>query len=164
MIKQKASQLEPWSATHRDIYEDGTVKYYRGPIEFLPNRIQFFPDHELGYGKKHHHRNVEMIYVYQGTMTALLEDKSIPLSAGDLVIFNANSLHGTLIEQHVDFLCIILDTHFAAEYGFSITDTIFQNVIKQNQNIKEICSQIVSEVTKKRSCTLLAQTLYCIPW
>lgn len=78
------------------------------------------------YSEKHTHTYFEMLYVYTGTCTYYFEDKTLPLSQGNLILISPGSIHNVIAEPG----CLALVVNIRRS---TVTDT-FRNLL-DNDNL-----------------------------
>ena len=99
-----------------NIFPEYSKSSFKSPNTAFSRQDRFIhiPPHSHGY--------IEMSYVFSGNCTALINDKNISLSTGDLVILEANAVHAFLPLKDNDIvLNILLSTEY---FTSSFLDTL----------------------------------------
>ena len=64
------------------------------PNEDLPFKLFVFEGKEGNYVRdRHWHRSIEIFAVFEGSLTFILDEKKVPLKAGEFIIVNSNEVH-----------------------------------------------------------------------
>lgn len=64
------------------------------PNEDLPFKMFVFEGREGNYVRdKHWHRSIEIFAVFEGSLSFMLDEEKIPLTAGEFMIVNSNEVH-----------------------------------------------------------------------
>lgn len=107
------------------VYEEGSMERMGTTITEVEaitsgDRISVQVHERYGYPVMHNHVFIEMIYVYSGTCTHFIENRSFPMKAGDVCFLSTNVRHViTALEDNVIVLNVLLskkmiDTGFLA--------------------------------------------------
>lgn len=76
----------------------------------------------------HWHESFELIYLYDGTMTVTIQDKTHTLHQGQFLLINSSEIHSTLCEQHVKALLLQIPVCFFQESLPDVSHVYFYNV------------------------------------
>ena len=82
------------------------------------------------------HDNLEMLYFTEGSAVLHYGIRDIEVSAGELVIVNAQTMHSMTSETGVSFHMIIIDNIFFEENGIDITKYTFVPTTRDERIIK----------------------------
>ncbi len=94
-----------------DVYETHLMKNPQLPFIFHPN-VRRAPE-DTYCESSNWHENIEVLYGVSGHGTVLYDGVRIPMSEGDFVVINANSLHGVCTNDGAfHYLCLIIDRSF----------------------------------------------------
>ena len=115
--------------SHTDYSENGEALHWGGSIENLPNHIQKFSRPKGVCRPSHYHLNVELIFIIEGSGLYTIDQQDYAAGAGDLVIFNSGQTHAVTYQEDIVFFHMILDPAFTDDFGFSISDIVFENVV-----------------------------------
>lgn len=64
------------------------------PNEDLPFKLFVFEGKDGNYVRdKHWHRSIEIFAVFEGSLTFIVDEKKVPLKAGEFIIVNSNEVH-----------------------------------------------------------------------
>lgn len=123
------------------LYEKKIIKDEEFPVQMFKNQIRkpgtYFPPHW--------HEHLELHYVLKGDGYFTCDRQNIKVKEGSLVIFNSNVLHQGISEGEVfDALVIIFEmSNFSKE--IADYNVIFQNLINDDEYIKELLLSIYRE-------------------
>lgn len=143
----------------KEHYENLSLTMKEFPIIFHTNRFQ-----KVGcFFVSHWHENIELLFMTEGTTEIMLNENSIRVSEGEIVVINSSVTH--TVQPMSDFLeyeCLIVDKSFCEQFGFFVDEKYICSVLKDDRifelmkNIKylkqempEYCSaEILSDVLK----------------
>lgn len=123
------------------LYEKKIIKDEEFPVQMFKNHIR-----KPGrYFSIHWHEHLELHYILNGKGSFICDRKTVPVSEGNLVIFNSNVLHEGVSEgDNFEALVIIFEM---SSFSKEIADynVIFQNLIEEDEIIKDIMLSIYKE-------------------
>lgn len=79
------------------------------------------------------HENSEFIYCVSGEGYVTYNDRSIPISQGQLVAINSEMFHSVISQSGMCYHCVTLDRHFSRESGIPTTELFFRERIEDPQ-------------------------------
>lgn len=102
--------------------------------------------HKLGSVKKHWHKSIELLFVLEGKVEVLINDKKFSLNEDDVILVNSNFIH-ELISDHCVLIALQIDLD-----GFEIDNEIKQmnfecnSLTNSNQSFEQIKRLIANMV------------------
>ena len=88
------------------------------------------------------HENSEFIYCVSGMGYVTYNDRSIPISQGQLVAINSEMFHSVISQSGMCYHCLTLDRHFSRDSGIPTTELYFRERI-EDPGINEAFLQIL---------------------
>ncbi len=98
------------------------------------------------------HREIEFLYVTQGSGIFMSDADSFELSKGDIFAVNSNCMHTTREEKKLGYRCFIVDAQFCIDNGIRIDEIVlnpkisdpkaaelFEDIIEQYKYDDEYC-------------------------
>ena len=76
------------------------------------------------------HENIEILQALEGEGHVRCGIEEYPLTAGELFVINADTLHGIGTESRLVYRCLIVDNSFLTANGIPVETLQFQNVIR----------------------------------
>lgn len=76
------------------------------------------------------HENIEILQATEGEGYVRCGAEELPFRAGDLLVINADILHGIGSEERLVYRCLIVDNSFFEQNGIPIRSLHFQSVIR----------------------------------
>lgn len=110
----------------------------------------------------HWHREMELLYILEGSALFKCNDKSFIVNKKDLVVVNCNEIHyGQNITEDLKYYCIILDPHILNSRIIDLCDSkyinpiienriLFNNVIINDKLVEEYIESINHEYTNRQ--------------
>ena len=93
--------------------------------------------------RPHWHEHIEFVYVTRGDGVFIINGKRYPVSPGDLIIANPNTLHALLSESGIDYHCMLIRPDFFSKDDIDIPS--FKSLIKADKTVGEIFSELKAE-------------------
>ena len=90
------------------------------------------------------HDNLEIQICTEGSGTVMLDEKTIPINKGEIVIVNSNVLHHTNTDSEIKYTCIIIDTEFCRKVNIDPTVLTFCSKIK-NDVLRGLIDELIEE-------------------
>ena len=113
-----------------NIYETHKMQDVRIPFIFHDSTVSLYKQSTT----YNWHENIEIIYVVSGNGVAVCDGKRVEMQKGDIVIVNANRLHGYFAEsEKMRYFCIIIDRSFFIGNHFDSNDYTFENVVRDEK-------------------------------
>lgn len=88
------------------------------------------------------HRNIEILYVTGGSGRTKYGSDDIPISEGDVVIFNSGTLHRPYSESGLCFNYMIIDENFCSENGVGTHGVLFDRCFRSDKTA-ELCRAVI---------------------
>lgn len=86
------------------------------------------------FSQTHWHEGIELLFVKEGTVETLIDDKVVRGDAGSIIIVNSNVLHATrTITDQSLYYCLISTDSFCRDYGFSIDNVSMQYIVRDSR-------------------------------
>ncbi|KKI90379.1 AraC family transcriptional regulator [Bacillus sp. SA1-12] len=120
--------------------------------------------HDMAF---HTHREVEIMYVIDGTCTVVTEKETVSMRKGDFILLDSNVPHRLIVEQHSPCRMLNIEFSFIKKEGCfpSIKDLVNENkkfakfilldrpyiVLKDTNDIYHTLKNLVLELDKKES-------------
>lgn len=99
----------------------------------------------------HWHESVEILCVFKGSITVLSDANSIVAKENELVIISSNSIHHVqALGETADYYCLIVDKRLCEEFGLSIEEISFQNLVNDKKLIEKF-QKIKNEFISKKT-------------
>ncbi len=104
--------------------------------------------HSFHYGRgealpfSNWHENIELLYFTKGKAIVTINAQRISVKKGDIVVVNANYLHGIVATEPCHFYCLIVDRSFCLANHFDTSRIQFSPCVKDT----ELCALIDSFV------------------
>jgi len=110
----------------------------------------------------HWHENIKIIYCTDGEMLINSDLEAYTVKKGEIAIINSGMVH-TFISTNVTcgYYCLIIDISLCDMYGIDISETKFNQVIKNEDSIK-IFDEIVQELSERRVKYKTAVVALCL--
>ena len=93
--------------------------------------------------RPHWHEHIEFVYITRGDGVFILNGKRYPVSPGDLIIANPNTLHALLSDSGIDYHCMLIRPDFFSKDD--INTMSFKSLIKSDKTIESIFAELKSE-------------------
>ncbi len=127
------------------------------PNEDLPCKFFIFEGRNGNYRRADHwHQSVEIFLVLEGTLTFYVNNRSRPLSAGELIIVNSNEIHS--IEAPNPNLTLVLQipaSYFAPYIGEEDYAVFVSRSREKNHDLALLMEKMYHVYTKKEKAYLL---------
>ena len=137
-----------------NIYETHKMQDVRIPFIFHDSTVSLYKQSTT----YNWHENIEIIYVVSGNGVAVCDGKRVEMQKGDIVIVNANRLHGYFAEsEKMRYFCIIIDRSFFIGNHFDSNDYTFENVVRDEKAAGLI--EAFAEEWKKEDSPMRVQKL-----
>lgn len=125
------------------IYENHTYKDADFPVIFNYQTLQ---QNAYSSDMMHWHESIELIYVVEGSCTALCGLIPVTAHAGEMILINCNDLHS--FKPHTattSYYCLIIDKLIYEHLALSIEEIAFQNHIT-HPTICHLYSEMIDEL------------------
>ena len=87
----------------------------------------------------HWHREIEILYLRNGSMQVICEDNVYNPQAGDIIFINPSELHsGRTLEQGVEYYCFIIDPGFFMSLHLDTCDKQIINIANSREKINNL--------------------------
>ena len=115
------------------------------------------------------HENIEILCFTEGTGSVLSDGITLPVSAGDIVVVNTNSIHDIVASPFLRFYCLIVDRSFCLSNGVDTNCTQFSPLLRDEElfslmmHFSDLFAQNDStyRILKLRSVLLSILSLLC---
>ncbi|MCI9188402.1 MAG: AraC family transcriptional regulator [Lachnospiraceae bacterium] len=129
-----------------DLYEHKIISDPEFPVQLHINDISS----KRQYFSPHWHEHIELHYVREGKTLLRLNQREIWAEKGNLVIANSNELHAGYCDgSHMEVLVMIFEME-AFSKELADKNVIFQPLIKKDEVIDDIMSEIYREYSSQR--------------
>ncbi|GMQ58421.1 AraC family transcriptional regulator [Vallitalea sediminicola] len=110
----------------------------------------------------HWHREMELLYIIEGSALIKCNDKSFIVNEKDLVVVNCNEIHfGQNLTEDFRYYCIILDPHILNSRIIDLCDSkyinpiienriLFKNLIVNDESVQQCIESINDEYTNRQ--------------
>jgi len=105
------------------------------------------------------HTNIEIQHIASGEGFVILDNKKIPVSAGDVITVNSGQIHYTGTESEIVYDCIIVDDGFCRYLGID-EGYSFANVIKSREAEEKLRRIVAHSCGKKDALWQARLSLY----
>ena len=95
-----------------------------------PSKLHIQPDNW--------HESIEILCFVKGSADVSLNERHHAVSAGDIVIVNANCLHSVCSNSELDYYCLIINHSFCLANYFDTNQMIFEQIIKDDEIFKKM--------------------------
>ena len=135
---------------------------------FIPeHKLMDFEFYDLRNVPMHYHQNPELLYVLEGSLKIVLEEKDCLLQSRDFYIINANTRHALLSDAPVFYVCLHLN-FIRLQHYLDMNRVIFlcdSNGMNDTlrQSISSLLDQIITNYKSDIRLADLAEQLYLSP-
>jgi AraC-like DNA-binding protein len=134
------------------LYEKKIINDVEFPVQIFKNQIR----RPGNYCPAHWHEHLELHYILEGQGTISCNQKPFLVEEGTLVIINSNELHeGNSHTKNYEALVIIFEMD-AFSKEMANCNVIFQSLVAEDGNIKELLVSIYQEEIEKKTGYKLA--------
>ncbi len=110
----------------------------------------------------HWHEGIEILCFFQGSAFVRINDETISVDAGQIVLINSGRLHEiTALDSICVYHCLILNADLCHEWGFDPENTVYATVFPAAPYGKLI-NAIATEFNKKDKYYKTLVTAYCM--
>ena len=128
--------------SERKIFRTKNVPVEFHEISIVSSGITLFP-------KIHWHKSLEILFFKEGVCENLIDDKIIQENSGDIVIFNAESLHCTKpVSSYAKYYCLIIDPNICNQFNFTVSEYYLKTEIN-DMRLFSLIEEIQNEFTNK---------------
>ncbi len=130
-----------------NFYEPHTHQDPSFPIIFHLDTMSKYQSNFL----PHWHENLEILYVFEGTITVLSDASSITANKDEIIIINSNNVHHIqTLESESKYYCLIIDHKFCEEFGLYTEEIVFQRLIK-DKLVRDKFNAIKNEFSSQKA-------------
>ena len=90
------------------------------------------------------HENVELLYITKGNGVIRINDHSITVREGDIVVVNQNRIHSIIAMGDLHYFCVIVDRSFCLANHFDTNKILFDEYLR-DARVAEMIEEIVDE-------------------
>lgn len=98
----------------------------------------------------HWHEHIELLYFFSGSGQLTCDGNIYPVNSGDLAVVNSTEIHSFISSHSNRYICILVYPDFFSDVDFD-KKAIIENVIRNDQYIKEIFEKIVGYIKQKKT-------------
>ena len=103
--------------------------------------------------RPHWHEHIEFVYITSGEGVFIIDGERFPVSGGDLIVANPNTLHALLSDRGIDYHCLLVFPDFFGED--EIDPMCFCSLIKADPLVGEIFRDLKAEHTERAAAASL---------
>ena len=109
------------------------------------------------------HENIEILRITQGEGSVVCGKKLLDVTANDLFVINANTVHAIISGSFLQYDCMIVDRNFAFYNGMDTSKLLFQNCI-QDSVLLTLFDHICDVITIQHQPLLLDVNAALLPF
>ena len=114
----------------RRIFE--THERMRSDLPVLFSYQRSYPQSSNIFGVGNWHKNLEVLYFYEGEGLVNCNGTVHPVSPGCMIVVNTNELHSFLSREGMEYYCLIIAESFLSDNGIPIEQINFRSLVRDN--------------------------------
>jgi len=130
--------IQSWYEPH--VFQNPLFPFYFDKNKITPAMV----------GGMNWHSNIEIIYCVSGEGSVGCDERSYPITKGDIVVINTQISHGIKTDSQVEYYYLIIDDDFCKSNGINTSELIFTEYIK-SQSLVDVFLEIVNTIENKDS-------------
>lgn len=130
---------------HTDFMADGSAVKCFITDDYIPNCV-YVHEGPSANCKLHRHPNIELKYVFEGTMCVTVGEHTIDAKPGDLIVVKANTYHGFVKgKSNVKYCTVVFNTDYISNFVTSPEPLNFVHLVQGDEVVDRIFKTIVKE-------------------